>query len=403
MTWSTLRGAPRRIPIDTTPLDTHRVDATKRTAWLLRINRWASDYGDCSGAQWAQLLAIPGEKMDDTKVSRIELGNEVASTAVLTRYEALLQLPPGSLRACCDGMARSQNPAELPQRSPRDGATMLDSIDDRIEQGAARGADWLELADLLKDRRAEWIPRRVVDKWFQQLTRELPNSRVFEYAARMEAMSLLIATPRYSDVMESVIREVAAEPDTEQANLLLDVLGDSTRTGMIDSLLIDLEQMDGSRQFGAALAMTSQVAHGLASHEHLARLNAFAMSQLATDPTNPSGQQARNLVALYTPRTTPLLRPATVADVLRNAPGLSTYVASARAESGFADPMLERLLMEALTNVFIDRRHHSGMLIRASPYRPVLLRAANALTNSPDWAIREAAVRFEARMQPQPT
>ncbi|NHN56185.1 hypothetical protein G9U51_10390 [Calidifontibacter sp. DB0510] len=391
--WPAQRGAPRKLPWDTTALDTERPNTYVRVAWLLRANRLASEYGAVTAARWRKVLDLPEEVNSDPTLSRLESGRGPVSTTILNRYESLLGMHPGTLRGVTDAMCRALDPASLPSRQATVTPYSIDVLDERIAAGVATGADWLTLTDLLASPGADHLPGRVVEEWVAALAFEFSRSSGEEYATRLEALCAFVASPRYTHRAERVIREVADLPGNPHVAELYDVLGDSVRPGIVEDLTREFVRSSGRRLWGMTLALTCHMGYGSVSPQDEALIRRAA-KQRASEPA--CAELARQLVHALDLRHREPVRERGLDGHLRNAPGLRTYLDAVRESGAPEDQMLQRLLQEALTTVFLERTHHSQMLILVSPYRRVIADTALDIMTAPQRteAERRAAGRL---------
>lgn len=325
---------------DMTRFEDATVDSRVRTAWLLRSSRLASEFGNEPDRAWLATLRDPAVRSTPT-LTRVEDGSGKIGIGTIHRYEQQLGVTAGALRGVIDSMTRALDWRRLrvvePERDRAQRARQLNVLDAQIMAGLATGRTWTDAADLLTGDGGLSILDRTREEWLQTLCSELLRSTRLEQAARLEALCRLAADPSHADAVERTIRDVAGQPGCPRKHNLLDVLGDSVAPGIVTRLVDDLETTSGSDHFGAYLALNCQLAYG------------------ETDP----------LVRTRLPR----LLDATVRDT-------RTYVRAAYRESGMTDPVLQRLVLEALGHDHAERRHHAVVLLGASPYRDVVARVA---------------------------
>lgn len=357
---------------DLTRFEDATVDSRVRTAWLLRSSRLASEFGNEPDRAWLATLRDPAVRSTPT-LTRVEDGSGKIGIGTIHRYEQQLGVTAGALRGVIDSMTRALDWRRLrvvePERDRAQRARQLNVLDAQIMAGLATGRTWTDAADLLTGDGGLSILDRTREEWLQTLCSELLRSTRLEQAARLEALCRLAADPSHADAVERTVRDVAGQPGCPRKHNLLDVLGDSVAPGIVTRLVDDLETTSGSDHFGAYLALNCQLAYGETDPLVRTRLQRL-LDATVRDSDGSRAAFARSLRRrLDSPTPAGPASPAAVRDT-------RTYVRAAYRESGMTDPVLQRLVLEALGHDHAERRHHAVVLLGASPYRDVVARVA---------------------------
>lgn len=404
MTWPQVRGRPRNMPEDRSPLRSQAVDVDARVCWLMRVTRMASPLGG-TGEEFSQRLATLGIHLDGPAISRLESNQRTFPAALISAYETLLERPGGSLLAVCDAMCRtlsyrSIRPArELPDSEVRE---ELDRISEVIRHGQPTGGDWLSLAHLMTQSNGIVLPRFVEDQWLYQLIDEMSRAAGSSYITRIEAMSRVMTHAFGAGRLMGVGLDRIREAGVQGAGDVVHVWGDGhDRASVEQAIALLAEGEDLEVQRGAALALLQRVIEGRLETTQVARL-VEATRAMARDDRTMSQETAFMLGRRISPEfgaeisaTTGCLPGSAPggARIDRPPPELRTYVEAAREHSGIEeDRMFERMLREALTDDFPERRFQSRMMLGASPYAPVIADTAlHVQRSSQSRAARQAA------------
>lgn len=387
MTWVSARGRPRNMPEDGSTLRSRTVDVEARVSWLLRISRLASPLGG-TGEEFSRRLATMGIYLDGPAISRLESNQRPFPATLISAYEVLLERPPGSLLGVCDAMCRTLSyraarPSRVLQAS--DLRVELDRVSEVIRHGRPTGGDWLSLAHLMTQPNGIVLPRFVEDQWLYQLIDEMSRAAGTSYITRIEAMSRVMTDEFGAARLLGVGLERIREPGVQAARDVLHVWGDGHDHASMEHALALLGEEDLEVQRGAALALLQRVIEGRLSTEQ-ARQVTEATRRLAQDERPAAQETAYMLGRRISPEFGAEISLATGcvpgsapagARIDRPPPELRKYLDAAREESGIEDDrMLERLMREALTDDFPERRFQARMMIGASPYAPVIARTA---------------------------
>lgn len=402
MTWSSMRGRPRDLPVDRTPLRGARIDTRARVAWLLRVSRMASPQGG-TGAEFSRRLKEAGLPVGASALSRREHGQEDISGAMITAYEEALGLPEGHLRGVCESLRRTWG-VHVAERSTvltrAQVAATLRHLDAQIERGDVTGADWLELSRILVGPGGAVLPPSLLGAWTRRLMREMLRSVGGAYIARVEALAGLMADPVTRRSVSDAVLELIEDPG---AGCLVDtvtILGETNDDDVIRPLITIFTERTGPARIGAARALLQQIVVGALSLEQIAAVERAIVRVVEEDPDD-GGDAAFILAQRISLRMTQLVVTRLGRHPGDRAPGahiqspalLDRYLSAAAHWSGVhGDEMLERLLREALTEDFLERQHQASMMLMVSPYRRILADTAlDILENEQDPSARDGA------------
>ncbi|NYD41922.1 hypothetical protein [Nocardioides panaciterrulae] len=392
---------------DPTPLDGAHVDVRVRIAWLLRSWRTLGMDGKAvSVTEMAGLLKEHGTPASPPSVSGWETGRVAPSPAVVEAYEAVLELEPGSLRSVVDLVRRRfgddgpRSPAP-----PVDLADLDDAVDRVVATPAPPGLAWLHFSEAVLEVRPG-LPRAFLRPLVARLLSEMSRSAATAYTTRYEALALLRCSA-YADLVADAIGDFFDEP----GNLLL---GDAAR--------LLSERPDGRAVLILAPQLTSaeflRLRAGVVGLEHVATTGEESVSVWGPvvgpfvrawerDGNDPERRQ--QLVELWRalpegardPIAERLSSPVPdVPEPAASEPGgledqlaFCGHTAGRAAEAlGLPDqPLLARLLFEALFEERDARRVTSSLLLMASPFRGHLaVELAAAARDHDDARVRRA-------------
>jgi len=401
MTWSSMRGRPRDLPVDRTPLRGAHVDGRARIAWLVRVSRMASPVGG-TGRDFSHRLTAAGFPVGASALSRREHGQEEISGAMLSAYETVLELPIGQLRSVCRPLRRLSAPHEIVRPEPIDRADLsvrLSRLEERIASGEACATDWLTLAQMLVQGGVV-LPPSVLQHWVDQLLSEMLRSVGTAYVGRFEALAQMM---RDRVTRRSVVSAVMSTVDTPGSGCTIDalsVLGESGDMETVDRMVDLFEHRTQRIRLGAARALLQQIVLGRLTVDQVDRIQHAILTVAREDPDDggwPSFMLAQRISLPMTRMVVALLgtnpgnRPHGA--YIQDPALLHRYLRAAADDSGVHDDrMLERLVREALTEDFLERQHHSSLMLMASPYREVLAETAVDIVAAVDDPVaREAA------------
>ncbi len=416
----TSSGRGRRVLLpDEEPGGTTRQRCNARIAWLLITNRMLGRHPEFSRRKpFLGALLERGRKVDPSTVSRWEAGSMEVSDRTVALYEEVLGLPASSLAAVNAGIRRTSGDSSTPHghhEAPTDlFALDLEPLVDRVSAGGGTGGDWLELTHSLADFRYVRFPPEVWIRLSDRIVEGLSTSVGWAFVRRYEAAVDLLHRPEAVQHLSRAISEFLTTPDvqsvhpvmalwtevdTEEAGALTTRLlaSDNPMARSAAAWTVSVKLARGHTAGMAAAAIEAYVEHGLqqsdAGSELLESANVAAhlpdrswdriSSTLGDNPGVSMAQVARESGELRAGEWAP-----TIADDLAR-----TAIAETPAPVSVGhDPMLQRLVREAVLDVDPARRQQAGITISASPYAPAVARQCHA------WGHSEHAV-LAARVQ----
>lgn len=380
------RGAPRRFIGDDNDIFGATIDVDRRTAWLLRVARVASPWGNRPAASFvARLREVGVREVHPSRVTWWESGAPV-SVALIAAYERALGLHPGRLQGPVASM-RLTSDHRAPIESVPDGLDRLGlfrlqgEVTDRVEAGAATAGDWLTLAGLLTAPGSVPPPSGVVEPWVHRLLVEFVRSVNDDYTSGWSALAALLADPVMAPIVRDQALAVLGELGVPFARLIWDVLAQDAGAGASADYARGLLSGDQERLLGVTFGLATMLGRRQVAAGEIHRM-VDILRQLAT-----GGEDEREIAFMFAARLggpVPALLGAPIRVTatglrrqLEQPPYLAAFVKRVRAESGIADdPMIVRLLQEALSHHFLDKRQLASQLIAASPYRESVAAAA---------------------------
>ena len=384
MTWLPARGRPVAISEDTTPLRGRRIDARVRIAWLLRLNRLAVAPGPAG--HFVDLLKGHGCALGPSTLCRYETGVEAVPRSAVRAYEKALALPVGQLLGVSLGIDRTFGPALSREgarpvsRAALSGA--LGEWEARVAVGAMSGAEWMHVADEIARPMGPVLPPSMLRAWVDQLVSETMRSVRHAYTTRTHALSVLLTDRAAGHVVLDAVAAVTAQPGAQSVTNLLPVLGHSSDPRVLHWLIEHFEHTEGAQMWGAAYGLLHQICNGRMPADLVPRVAGAALKAAGDGPGRggPAFAVAQRISAQLTQQVSARLgyyaAPTMAGARVQSPAGLSAYRAAALRASGLDDPLLDRLLREALSPDFVERQHHSSLLLAASPYRTVVAQVA---------------------------
>lgn len=393
---------------DRTPLDGTQVDVRVRIAWLLRSWRTVGRSGSpISVTEMATRLKEHGTPASPPSVSGWETGRVAPGPAVIEGYEAVLGLEPGSLRAVVDLVRRRFGDDGPRSPVPPAGLADLDAAVDRVTGASPPpGIAWLHFSEAALAVQPG-LPRAFVLPLVTQLLSEVSRSAFTPYVTRYEALALLRSS-RYADVLAEAIAAFFDEPGSlmlGDGSALLAERPDARAVQVLAHRLVEPEFL--------------RLRAGVVGLQHIAntRVTAASLWRPMVDPFAEAWAQARTdaprrqqLGDLW--RVLPSGVRKTISARVRTpvssdpAPrawepgGLDdqldfcgrTAGAAAGAVGLPAQPLLARLLYEAVFEHRYARRLTSSLLVMASPFRAhTALELGRAAHEHDDAGFRRAA------------
>lgn len=391
MTWVPGRGRPVVMPEDNTPLRGRSVDARARIAWLLRLSRLATAPGPAG--RFVEMLRGHGCALGPSTLCRYETGVEGVPKSVVLAYERALALPAGSLLGVCLGMDRAFGPAlaaEGPQSVSRTALSdALGEWEDRIAVGSMAGTDWIHLADGIARPNGPVLPPSMLHGWVEQLVSETMRAVRYAYTTRVHALDRLLADPAAGRVVLDVVAQAVAEPGAQSVEKVLPILGSSPDPEVLRWLVEHFNRSEGQQLWGAAYGLLAQICNGRMPALLMPTIAQSVLDAASDGPGRgaPAFHVAQRISADLTQQVVQRLgfypAPTAAGARVQSPTALSNYRSAALQASGLDDPMLDRLLREALSPDFLERRHHSSTLLGVSPYRGIIVDVAIEQVRAP--------------------
>lgn len=389
---------------DRTPLTASRIDIAARIGWLLRASR---SLGGLSLRQMSAELRAHDVALSTTSLSRIESEGH-RSPAALDGYTRVLGLPDGALRSAVDLLCRSFSYA--PPAPPEPAMNSLERFSESFEAVTDRvpsGGDWLRFARQHTSDGAFGLPRSLMGPQIRRMADELGRSLGTAEQTRYEALALLRCSA-YADVVDSVLREMVLDPDAQLIYHFTSVLSENPTPALLDWAGRMLGHESTLVAQGSSYALQSMLVVGglrAADWDHL--VPHFTRAWDEADPTRRA--LLTQLCSTLPPSVQSTIR-ATCPVRVEPAPGPRIWSRSRRnAHYGFArsiataacarmghpeEPLLERLLFEAMFDPRGVRMSTATYLIASSPFaRVVVPLLIERRDQGPDDASREAALR----------
>ncbi len=199
---------PSDVIEDATVLDGPRVDVAARIGWLLRMARAGR------GVSLRRLSAAMADLDHPVSVPALSVAERTGARdgGVIDRYEEVLGLVEGQLRAPVDVLCRSFEYAPLDRSRAEQDPARLDTVDAAfapVLDGVATGGQWLRWARVVRRGGGATVPTVVMAPVLARLVEELVRSVGPAYTARYEAVAQLRSGP-YVDLVEDVARDLVA-------------------------------------------------------------------------------------------------------------------------------------------------------------------------------------------------
>jgi hypothetical protein len=394
---------------DPTPIDGPGVDVRVRVAWLLRMSRSATADGvAASVTEMAGLLRDRGLAATPPSVSGWETGRVAPSTAVVEAYERALDLEPGHLRGAIDMVRRTFG---VDVRSAYAAVPALRDVDRAVEPvlggGPVTGAEWLHFSDAAVGVQPG-LPARVMRPLVDRLVSELARSVFTGYLTRYEGLALL-RCGQYADVVLEAVRAFVDEPGNQVVADVFSMVAEKSDLPVLDLVTSYLGSDDPVQVRGAVLALENLHMLGGLTPAHWQRVVEpfVAAHRAAAD----DGERSPYLAALW--HLLPREVRAAAEPRLRHPPPppADTGTAGDRREElelcgrladrtcaavGIvAQPLLARLVHEALFDPRHTRSFTSAVVLMASPLRSALAAAlGDASQDEPSPHLREATAEL---------
>ncbi|HWC21306.1 MAG TPA: hypothetical protein VG502_03310 [Flexivirga sp.] len=391
MTWAPGRGRPVVMPEDNTPLRGRGIDARARIAWLLRLSRLAVAPGPAG--RFVEMLRAQGCMLGPSTLCRYETGVEGVPRSILQAYEKSLGLPAGGLLGVCLGIDRMFGPALAGEGSQGvSRAALTDALGDwetRVEAGSMGGTDWIQLAAAITQPSGPVLPPSMLRSWVDKLVSETMRAVRHAYTTRTHALELLLTDRATGSVVLDAVARAVVRPGAQSVTNVIPVLGSSTDPAVQHWLIQHFEHSEGEQLSGAAYGLLNLICSGRMPAGVVPQVSRAVLDAAADGPLRgePAFLVAQRLSGALTQQVVARLgyypAPAAIGARVQSPTALSNYRSAALRQSGLDDPMLDRLLREAMSPDFVERRHHSSLLLAASPYATELAQVAIEQVRTP--------------------
>lgn len=380
------------------------MDVAVRIGWLLKMARVADPAGIARQQRdMVERLAEIGIRTSVSSLSRLEAGQRV-SNDLLEGYETVLSLRPGTLRGPIDALLRTHGGAPIERRPPT-----LPTLEEwsaayrRIRVAEPQGIDWLHFADMMAAPGVLGLPADLAAPRIERLARELSRSVGVAHLLRYEALAQLRCSS-YHDLVLEVVRQLVDDPATQVLYDLMAVLAERPSDALLSwcGALLSRERPHVVR--GGVVAIESM------------RQNGGAVDwRLIEDPFVEAfngGESWRRQLLSHAFRVLP---PRIRSEVL---PRLDHPVGQVRQPMDWTpsrrnlhytfcqelareitqrlgldqQPILARLLFEAIYDFRETRRGNAIFFLSALPFPEVLADAMIKASTSEDAPTREGAV-----------
>lgn len=399
------------VIVDPSPLDAPSVNVPLRVGWLLRTSRLNPENRSALTAnRFAAALGV-----GPAVITKWEKGTEDIDATGIEGYERLIDLPAGSLRGIIEITRRAfrypVNPRLSPPRPPDDLAE-LSALVWPAMHGEPKGIDWLHFADALNTDGPLLLPDFTAAPVLDRLASELARSVGSAYLTRYEAMARL-RTGRYHDVALNSLLTFALAEDAQVSIDLLDVAGELPSAELFRAMCRLLVDDRVAVFHGACHSISNMAALGgitKAEMRDSVPLLVRAYNALAHEPSRharmsdlfrnlPPGVQSTAREHLDRPPT-PV--PPARAVVSRESPvyrAVQGVAEDIRSELPMREnPMLERVLFEAMFDGLWKRQYIASLFLMAVPYRDVISRHVARLADRHGRReVREAAIELSLR------
>lgn len=399
------RGRPYRPPVDASAWRSVSGGVAARTAWLLGTSRMMRAGGAYANRQdFLPELADLGVRADNSRVSRWESGTGAITREVVEAYEQILELPRQALAAPISLL--DPRAGRVIEVSPGTDPAALDRFVEAVLTGeTAEGHRWADLARELAQHPSIYLRSTLWRELATRLVTELSRSVGVAYAARLAALHQLIAHPMAHNDVLAAIGQYVTDPYAVRVRDVIAALAQAPSSGGRFLALGLLSSGDPELQAGAARAITAMQAAQSWSASLDAELERSTLALLAAE-TTPTGNadlltylaaDARERVMAelgdsyhhrFVVEHATLTSPATASLIAANVASRAQASVDAAANP---DPMLERLVREALFHGHAERRHRAEVLLMASPFSAGIASAVAGLLNADDPLIAHRA------------
>jgi len=370
---------------DRTPITASRIDVAARIGWMMRTHR---SVAGLSLREMSAALKEHGAPLSAATLSRIESEGQ-RSPAALDGYERALGLSDGALRAPVDLMCRTFPYA--PEVVARPAPPTLERFSlafEAIDVASPTGGAWLELARQHSGT-GVGLPRTLMEPQVRRLSLELTRSTGLARFTRLESLALLRCSA-YGDLVDEVVRGLVLAPHAQNTWDLLVVLAERPTPSLLDWMATLLRHESTYLARGASYGLQAMLVRGgLGLEEWTGLLPHLELAWHEAD-----GDPARRAVLAQLWAALPPQLQARAQEACRQEsaapPGPTVWTRSrqnrhyllaeslAGAATGLMghpeEPLLARLLFEAMFDPRGVRMSHATSLLAFSPFADALVR-----------------------------
>lgn len=403
------RGRKADPPRDDTPFEARTVDVEARAGLLLRHNRaYGPNTELATGSAMVAALGKLGVPASPADISHWERGATPAPARVIEAYESLTGAAPGSLRGIIETTRRCYSATRIVERRRDRQVFDLEVVTDRCQvifEGTPRGIDWLHFSDLLADDHVV-LPSFLVAAPCARLVSEMSRAVGVAYLTRYEALASMLDGPYATQAREAISRAVF----DEHAQVVIDAIGalsESPNPAVLTWLTTMLRHWRPDVVRGAAYAIDNALETGRVDDDTLDVVSSAVIAAYLDTEEEPRRAMASVIRALPPDHVAPLLAKLddTARAQIRQVEGLrapderAPLLAIAQRMQlavthgiGPDQPLLTRLIYEALFEERATRRFHATFILKAVPYQARIAAAnANLARAHPDPEVRRAA------------
>lgn len=399
------RGRPSAELVDASPLSGSSVDVGIRIGWLLKMARLADPSSQARQQRdMVDRLAEVGIRTSVSSLSRLEAGQRV-SNDLLEGYETVLGLQAGTLRGPIDALLRTHGEGPIERRHPEP-PTLEEwsACHDRVTVSEPKGIAWLHFADMMAAPGVLGLPADLAGPKVERLTRELSRSVHVAHLLRYEALAQLRCS-QYSGLVLDVVRQIVEDPGSQVLYDLMSAVAERPTSALLtwcgELLTRDLPHVVR----GGVIALECMRQSGVGS------IDWEIIQQPFVEAFNDGEQWRRALLshgfrvlpprvrAELLPRLTqpiePVRQPMDWTPSRRNLHyNLCVDLARDVTQRVGLDPqpILARLLFEAIYDFRETRRGNAIYFLAALPFQEVLAEGMLKASASEDETTREGAL-----------
>lgn len=355
-------------------------DLGSRFAWLLLTHRLHADPTYADPTSFAAALTAAGGRASDADVLSWEAATELPPYDVVAAWERACGLADGWLATVCPFLASTLPGLEVPMLQadpPPDSPARVDELIASVSDVSAQPADWAELGQRLGAGAGPEPTAAEADRVARGLVNQLPRCVGVAYRQLNVAAQQLCRLPAVQDAVVAQVREHVRLGAVQQASdpvTLLSMI--PTRAAAV----LVLEMLERPSRTVLPLVVwvaTRKQALGHFTDSERARLEVAVLTRWRSGARTTQRELAE-LISVLPGGFREVLTRAGAGDgpAMSGTSGaqiaLEIAAAAAAAAPGDApydvDPLLARLVREALFHHQTERRHLASVLVEASPF-----------------------------------